>query len=253
MVNALKTLLRERHLHAYGDFSAEYRRLAHEMGLRHAPPTKAQYYRWVAGSIHNVPRGYHCIVLERMFPGWTAAKLFSPPETAAAPQAAPRPATAGLEPGALAGLWVTGYVFEKSRVHVDITTVTATEGGITTWNYPPQPRAEGYPSAHITTIDAQLVDRHLMGQWRNTNDAYYYGTVHLIVRPGEDLLDGLYTGFVTDSEILAAPWHWVRIDPASARNVDIDAVTLAEPRRIYETITGRTAFDGPITLDDVLD
>lgn len=252
-MNVLKALLRERHLHAYGDFAGEYRRIAHDMGFRHAPPTKAQYYRWVAGSIHNVPRGYHCIVLEQMFPGWTAAQLFSPPETSGpAAQAQTRPPAGGLEPGALSGLWLTGYVFETTRVHVDITTVTATADGITTSNCPPQPRAEGYPSAHITTITAQLVDRHLIGQWRNTNDAYYYGTVHLIVRPGEDLLDGLYTGFVSDSEILAAPWRWVRIDPASAQDVDLSSATLIEPRAIYETITARTAFDGSIDLNDVL-
>lgn len=251
MVNVMKGLLRERHLHAYSDFSAEYRRIAQEMGFRHAPPTKAQYYRWVAGAIHNVPRGYHCLVLERMFPGWTAAQLFSPPETSG-PTRPAAPAAAGLEPDALSGLWLTGYVFENTRVHVDITTVTATQGGVTTRNCPPQPRAEGYPSAHITTIEAQLIDRHLIGQWRNTNDAYYYGTVHLIVRPGEDLLDGLYTGFVTDSEILAAPWHWVRIDPQSAKDVDLTSVTLIDPRRIYETITARTAFHGPMDLTDVL-
>lgn len=249
-MNVLKALLQERHLHAYGDFSVEYRRIAHEMGLRHQPPTKAQYYRWVAGSIQNMPRGYHCVVLERMFPGWTAADLFS----SRPPDAAPKQTSHVhyLDPSVLSGLWLTAYIFENSRIHADITTLTATEGRITTHNCPPPPRAEGYPSAHITSISAQLIARHLVGQWRNLNDAYYYGTVHLIVRPGENRLDGLYTGFISDSDVLAQPWHWVRINPRSAADVDLTTAGLVEPRTIYEIIRARTTFDGPIDLGDVL-
>lgn len=87
MANALKSLLQERHLHAYSDFVAEYNRRAKELDLpRHATaPTKGQYYRWVGGQVENLPRGHHCAVLERMFPGWTAARLFGRAEHPLAP------------------------------------------------------------------------------------------------------------------------------------------------------------------------
>lgn len=75
---ALKSLLQQRHLHEYSEFVVEYEGRARELDLpRHASaPTKAQYYRWVGGHIQNLPRGYHCMVLEKMFPRWTARELF---------------------------------------------------------------------------------------------------------------------------------------------------------------------------------
>ncbi|WP_219823651.1 hypothetical protein, partial [Nocardia nova] len=80
MTIALKVLLQDQHLHEHSAFSAEYKRHAAALGLdRHAavPPTKGQYYKWLAGTLTSVPRGHHCRVLESMFPGWTAEDLFS--------------------------------------------------------------------------------------------------------------------------------------------------------------------------------
>jgi hypothetical protein len=262
--NLLKALLQARHLQAYSDFVAEYERCARGLDLSRqaAAPTKAQYYRWLSGQVQNLPRGYHCVVLEAMFPGRTASALFGPAESSAAPVSPASPPAGGdellaaiapaVQPAALAGLWVSGYVFQGSRVHVDLSTVTATKDGVTSRNYPPEPRAEGYPSGHTTDISARLVGRHVLGQWRNRNDSYYYGSLHLAVLPGDTILDGYYTGFLNDTQIVAEPWRWVRVQPASAAGVDLTTVTLAEPRRLYDTVVRRTPFDGPIPLEQVL-
>jgi hypothetical protein len=80
MTIALKVLLQDQRLHEHSAFSAEYKRHAAALGLdRNAavPPTKGQYYKWLAGTLTSVPRGHHCRVLESMFPGWTAEDLFS--------------------------------------------------------------------------------------------------------------------------------------------------------------------------------
>jgi hypothetical protein len=50
-------------------------------------------------------------------------------------------------------------------------------------------------------IEAGLFGRHVMGRWRNVNDRYFYGFVHLAVLPGETVLDGYYTAVLTDSRV----------------------------------------------------
>lgn len=92
MTIALKTLLQARHLQSHTDFKAEYEQHTKEMDSKLAgePPTKAQYYNWLAGKLNGLPRGHHCRVLERMFPGWTAERLFThtdPSEVLAADEA----------------------------------------------------------------------------------------------------------------------------------------------------------------------
>jgi hypothetical protein len=249
----LKTLLQQRHLHEYSEFVVEYERLAKELDLpRHASaPTKAQYYRWVGGHIHNLPRGYHCMVLERMFPGWTARELFGRTEHVDAPikngglfSSIP-PA---VEPGELAGLWATCYVFDGTQHHVDLTTVNVTNGYVTARNYPPEPRTEAHASGFRNDIEAGLFGRHVIGRWRNVNDSYFYGSLHFAVLPGETVLDGYYTAFLSDSQVVAEPWRWVRVDPESAKGVDLSTIVLAEPRCIYDALVGRSRFDVPIPL-----
>ncbi|MGW4247972.1 hypothetical protein [Nocardia sp. NPDC004722] len=93
MVTTLKSLLQDRHLQGYSDFVAEYKKVARRVDskLVEQAPGKAQYYKWLSGELHAVPRGHHCRVLEAMFPGWTADMLFQ--EAADRPVAAGRPAT----------------------------------------------------------------------------------------------------------------------------------------------------------------
>jgi len=172
---ALKSLLQQRHLHEYSEFVVEYERRAKELDLpRHASaPTKAQYYRWVGGHIQNLPRGYHCLVLERMFPGWTARELFGHIDTqhaATSNEALFASFAPAVEPAQLAGLWVTCYVFDGTKHHVDLSTVTVTNYAVTARNYPPEPRAEAHASGFRNEIEAGLFGRHLIGRWRNISD-----------------------------------------------------------------------------------
>ena len=79
MTILLKTLLMERHTHSHADFLADYDRHARVTDPRSVGrgPTRTQYYRWLSGKLTALPRGYHCRVLEAMFPGWTAERLFT--------------------------------------------------------------------------------------------------------------------------------------------------------------------------------
>ena len=258
MANLLKRLLRERHLHEYSAFAAEYQRRARELDILPlaTPPAKQQYYRWVGGQVQNLPRGYHCAVLERMFPGWTARELFGPDQVHDAPPLSNdgllSSITPALEPKILAGLWCTGYLFEDGLRHVDLSTIVVTKNAISAGNYPPHPRAEGKPSGHITDITARLFGRHLLGQWRNRNDLYYFGSVHLAVLPGETILDGHYTGVWNDTQVVAAPWRWVRVDPKSGAGIDLESITLADPQRVYGLIARHSQFDRPISLQQLI-
>jgi hypothetical protein len=62
------------------------------------------------------------------------------------------------------------------------------------------------------------------------------------------MLDGHYTGFLSDSEVVAERWRWVRVEVQSAEGVDLNTVVLGEPQRIYDAIVERSRFDGPIPL-----
>jgi len=224
---------------------------------RHASaPTKAQYYRWVGGHIQNLPRGYHCLVLEQMFPGWTARELFghNEPEHAPTTDAALLSSIApAVEPAQLAGLWVTCYVFDGTKHHLDLSTITVTNSVVKARNCPPEPRAEAHASGFRNEIEAGLFGRHLIGRWRNVSDNYFYGSLHFSVLPGEAVLDGYYTGFLSDSQVVAERWRWVRVEPQSAEGVDLNSVVLGEPRRIYDAVVGRSRFDGPLPLPQLLE
>ena len=259
MANVLKALLEERHIHAYSEFIAEYRRLAKDLDLpRNAvPPTKSQYYRWVGDQVRTLPQGHHCVVLERMFPGWTAKELFGREQHRGASAGLDDDLLAdidpGLDPAIVAGVWVTGYLISGGYRHVDLSTVTVSGTRMMSRNYPPAPRFEGHSTGHETDITARLFGRHLMGHFRNRNDRYFFGSLHLVVLPGESVLDGYYTGFLNDTSVLAQPWRWVLVDPRSVDGVDLKAVTLGDPASVYDTIAARNQFDGPIALAEVVE
>lgn len=259
VANLLKALLEERHIHAYSEFIAEYKRLAQDLDLpRNAvPPTKSQYYRWVGGQVRTLPQGHHCVVLERMFPEWTAKELFGREQQRGVTPSVAEDVLAdidpGLDPTILAGLWVTGYLISGGYRHVDLSTVTVRGPRMMSRNCPPAPRFEGHATGHETDITARLVGRHLMGHFRNRNDRYFFGSLHLVVLPGEAILDGYYTGFLNDTSVLAQPWRWVRVDPRSAEDVDLHGVTLGDPASVYDAIAARNQFDGPIALSAVIE
>jgi len=74
----LKLLLQQRHLQTYGTFRREYDKAAGSVDteLEGTAPSRAQLYRWLSGELKGLPYPYHCRVLEKLFPGWTAAQLF---------------------------------------------------------------------------------------------------------------------------------------------------------------------------------
>jgi hypothetical protein len=74
----LKVLLQHRHLQTHRASCREYDRVAVDVDptLRSGWPSKAQFYRWLAGDLVGTPYADHCRVLEKMFPGWTVDQLF---------------------------------------------------------------------------------------------------------------------------------------------------------------------------------
>lgn len=75
----LARVLRERRLARYGSFCRAYEQAARGVGaVTLAPPSRAQFHRWVTGDLKRLPYTDHCRVLEGMFPEWTAEELFSP-------------------------------------------------------------------------------------------------------------------------------------------------------------------------------
>lgn len=74
----LKVLLQHRHLQTHRAFCREYDRVAAKVDstLRGGWPSKAQFYRWLAGELVGLPYPDHCRILESMFPGWTVNQLF---------------------------------------------------------------------------------------------------------------------------------------------------------------------------------
>lgn len=249
---AIKALLQEHHMHEYSVFAVEYRRIARELGLplNAQPPGKSTYYYWISGQMSGLPKGYHCVVLEQMFPGWTVKDLF-----ACAPIRQHGGGEAGLLSSIpsslnldhLAGLWATAFVFEEMR-HVDLTTVTVAKNSVTAMNSPPPPRTEGNAVGFHNDLSLSLAGRHLIGTWRNSSDSYYYGGIHLAVQPSETVMDGYYTSVLTDTQVVANRWRWVRVDPASTVGVDLATVTLAAPEDLYEVLVAYKPAAPPIPL-----
>jgi hypothetical protein len=244
-------------LHEYMAFAAEYRRIARTLGLPRdvEPPTKATYYNWLSGQVRKLPRGYHCLVLEQMFTGWTARDLFASAEsrrTRAASTGLLSAIPAAVDPAKLAGLWVTTFDVEDIR-QVDLSMITVTNGVVTAKNSPPEPRTEGQTVGYHNDISLSVVGRHLIGQWRNTSDHYFYGCIHLAVMPGETVLDGYHTAVLTDTAVIAGRWRWVRVEVGSAAGIALDDVALGQPRRLHEIVAAHPHYGPPLPLARLLE
>jgi hypothetical protein len=150
--------------------------------------------------MRGLPQGYHCVVLEQMFPGWTVKDLFActPPRPHGATESgllSPIPSLLSLDH--LAGLWATAFVFDDTH-HADLTTVIVGKSTVTATNSPPAPRTEGHAVGFHNDLSLSVAGRHLIGTWRNSSDSYYYGAVHLAVHPSETVIDGYYTSVLSD-------------------------------------------------------
>jgi DNA-binding transcriptional regulator YhcF (GntR family) len=155
----------------------------------------------------------------------------------------------------LAGFWVTSYRFHSRSGllhHADITRISAQTGRrLTARNYPPDPRSHGHVPAFRNEIEAQLVNRHVLGHWRNVSDTRYFGSIHLAVLPGEAVMEGYYTGFTSDIKVDVERWKWIRLDPVTLSGVEVERVTLKEPEMIY-TLLGNSTQDAPLPLTAVI-
>jgi hypothetical protein len=151
----------------------------------------------------------------------------------------------------LGGFWVTSYKFDSGRgirCHADITQLAPqSDRWVTGKNYPSDPRTQGQVSPFRNDIEAQLVNRHLVGHWKNLSDTRYFGSFHLAVLPGEAVMDGYYTGFSSDIQVDAMRWKWMRIDSASLSGVDLQKVTINDPEMIYALLEN-SANDVPVDL-----
>ncbi len=271
----LKGLLRQRHLQNYRTFCREYDKIAREVddSLAGTYPSRAQFYRWLSGKISGQPYPDHCLILEAMFPDYSARALFES-LTAERPGRAADPGQRQLEQHSdaldnlvtkvadgfsadtLGGLWVTCYQFTSERGirhHADITQLTPQSNRrITARNYPPDPRTEDHVPPFRNEIEAQLANRHLIGQWRNTADTRYFGSIHVAVLPGENIMEGYYTGLTNDIKVDAMHWKWVRLDPVSLSGVELSQVVLQEADTLY-TLLERSTYNAPLTLTAVVE
>ena len=287
----LKALLQQRHMQTYSAFCREYDKVAADVDrtLKGGWPSRAQFYRWLAGELIGLPYADHCRILEKMFPGWKVDQLFQVydggiefiPE-----QPAPQKKTATTLPteltaqeadqaaafhqsldllasvphsfsaDILGGFWVTCYQFDSSRgiqCHADITQLAPqSDRRVTAKNYPPNPRTQGQASSFRNEIEAQLANRHLIGHWKNIGDTRYFGSVHLAVLPGETTMDGYYTGFSNDIQVDAMRWKWVRLDPTSLSGVDPQEVKLNDPDVIHALLEN-SANDAPLDLAAIVE
>jgi hypothetical protein len=152
----------------------------------------------------------------------------------------------------LSGAWATSYRFsDPPKYHADIAHVEAvSDRRVRITNFPPAPRTQGHVFPYRNMIEAELASRHLIGSWKNTSDARYFGAIHLAILPGEMVMEGFYTGLTGDSDIriITGLWRWVRIEPGSLEGADLASVTLRDPAEFYELVEKHSQYDAPLTL-----
>lgn len=152
----------------------------------------------------------------------------------------------------LSGAWVTSYQFSQPpKYHADIAHLEVmSDRRVRITNSPPAPRTQGHVFPYRNLIEAELASRHLIGCWKNTSDARYFGAVHLAILPGETVMEGYYTGLTGDSDIriITGLWRWIRIEPGSLEGADLTAMTLRDPAELYALVEKHSQYDAPLTL-----
>lgn len=145
----------------------------------------------------------------------------------------------------LAGTWLTAYQFsDPPKHHADIAIVTPTsDRHVRITNH--APRTEGHVVPYRNEIDADVAGRQLIGTWKNVSDVTYFGTLHLVVLPGETVMEGFHTGLTRDGRIATGFWKWVRL---SADGADLAAVELRDPAGLFALVKEHTPYDAPWTL-----
>lgn len=155
-------------------------------------------------------------------------------------------------PEELSGHWATCYQFThagKPSYHADIAHITVGPGNhVRAVNHPPEPRSEGRGTPFRNEIDASLAGRHLIGEWRNTSDSRYYGTVQLAVLTSGTVMEGYYVGVDSDVEVSTGFWRWVRLDPGP---IPVPGITLRDPHDLYDLVMAHSQYGAPLLLADV--
>lgn len=147
---ALKVLLREHHW-TYATFCIEYDRAARAVDPRLARTwrSRAQFHRWLAGDLRQLPRPDACRVLEALFPGWTVEQLF-----ARHPDHRPDPLAANL---AVANVGPGPDDREMSAGQLqDVTAVYATRSELMS-NLPPHTLFDGATSIRACGLSLNLI------------------------------------------------------------------------------------------------
>lgn len=148
--------------------------------------------------------------------------------------------------GTLAGAWLTAYQFsDPPKHHADIAIITATsDRHVRVTNHAPV--TQGHVVPYRNEIDADVAGRQLIGTWKNVSDVCYFGTIHLVVLPGESVMEGFHTGLTRDGQIATGFWKWVRL--GALEGADLAAVTLHDPAGLFEFVGKHTQYDAPLTL-----
>ncbi len=161
----------------------------------------------------------------------------------------------GFSARRLGGMWATTYEFVaggETRCHADLTILTAeSDGRINASNDTVAARTEGRRRAYRNDIAAQLVGRHLLGEWKNASDERFFGTIHLAVLSGENVMEGHYTALAGDERVVTGTWKWARVDRNSVEGVDLADVELLEPRHVRSLIMRQDDDDPLLRLSDL--
>jgi len=158
---------------------------------------------------------------------------------------------------ALTGLWISCYGFTSGGAqmyHAEVVQITADSGRrLSVQNHAPTSRTDRHATPFRNQIEAEIANRHLIGYWKNVSDTRYFGSLHLAVLPGENVMQGFYTSFNSDILVGTGEWTWVRLDPASLSGLDLAKVKLRAPADIRATLVGHSPYAGPLPLTVVLE
>jgi hypothetical protein len=153
----------------------------------------------------------------------------------------------------LKGSWVTCFTLGK-RLHADIAQITPeSDRSVKIRNDGLTPRADWRSPAFSYIIEAELVNRHLVGHWKNLNYERYFGSIQLAVLSGGEIMTGYYTSFTSDIKVDTGRWKWVRLDPNSFSDVDLTAVRLREPGAIHTLLARHSRSGQPLPWGDVVE
>lgn len=155
----------------------------------------------------------------------------------------------------LVGHWVTAYQFDSGgnvRTHIDISEVSQDAGRrLRAKNGNPLPATEGRIRPFFNEIEADLVNRHFIGHWRNLSDTRYFGSLHLAVLPGESVMQGHYSALDDDVRVSAGSWKWVRLDPQSIGQIELNSRVMGELQTVWDIVQKHHKDDGMLDVDSV--